>query len=93
VPARVSEILLEAFPELVFAWQGHALLITDRPVPTADDGLEELYKQGIRLLARYRLLLHGRIDPGADAIARWRHWARRCQRPRLWSSARQRGAQ
>jgi glycogen debranching enzyme len=63
-----TEILLRVYPELLFAWHGHSLLVTDRAGMLAPDGLQGLYEHDVRLLSRYRLLVHGR-PPRLDALS------------------------
>jgi glycogen debranching enzyme len=63
----VSHVLLRVFPELLFAYHGRSLLVTDRRGEIGS-GLEGLYERDLRLLSRYRLLVHGR-PPRLDAIS------------------------
>ena len=60
-----TELLLRVYPDHLFAWLGHSLLITDR-AGAIDGGLQGLYEHDLRLLSRYRLLVHGR-PPRLDA--------------------------
>jgi glycogen debranching enzyme len=62
-----SELLLRVYPDLLFAYHGHSLLITDRS-GTIGQGLEGLYEHDTRILSRYRLLVHGRV-PRLDALS------------------------
>lgn len=63
-----SDILLRAYPDLLFAWHRHSLLVTDRAGAIAGAGLPGLYERDVRLLSRHRLLVHGR-PPRLDALS------------------------
>jgi glycogen debranching enzyme len=64
-----SEVLLRTYPDLLFAWHGHSLLVVDRTTGAiSGDGLQGLYEHDVRLLSRYRLLVHGR-PPRLDALS------------------------
>jgi glycogen debranching enzyme len=60
-----TELLLRVYPDHLFASRGRSLLITDRGGAIAG-GLQGLYEHDLRLLSRYRLLVHGR-PPRLDA--------------------------
>src|SRR5947208_2908181 len=62
-----SEILLRVYPDLLFAYHGHSLLVTDRQGNIAS-GLQGLYEHDVRLLSSWRLLVNGR-PPRLDAIS------------------------
>src|SRR5207253_1968251 len=68
LPRLMSEIVLEAYPDLVFAWHGHSLLVTDRHGMIAAEGIQGLYEHDLRLLSSYRLRIHGR-DPRLVALS------------------------
>src|SRR5436305_4543881 len=57
-----SEILLQVYPDLLFAYHRHSLLITGRDgtIDGGPQGLHGLYEHDVRLLSRYRLLVNGR---------------------------------
>src|SRR4051794_35990096 len=59
--------LLRVYPELLFAWHGHSLLITDRK-GNIESGLQGLYWHDLRLLSRYRLLVDGEA-PSLDSLS------------------------
>lgn len=63
-----SDILLRVYPDLLFAWHGHSLLVTDRAGAISGDGLQGLYEHDARLLSRHRLLVHGQ-QPRLDALS------------------------
>jgi glycogen debranching enzyme len=63
-----SEILLLTYPHLLYAWHGHSLLVTDRAGAISGEGLQGLYEHDVRLLSRYRLLVHSR-PPRLDALS------------------------
>jgi len=54
-----DSILLRAFPELLIAFHRRSMLLTDR-AGHVDGRLAGLYEHDLRLLSRYRLLVHGR---------------------------------
>ena len=59
--------LSRVFPDLVFAWHGRSLLVTDRAGAIAD-GMEGLYEHDLRLLSRLRLLVNG-TPPRLDSFS------------------------
>jgi glycogen debranching enzyme len=64
----LNEILLRTYPDYLYAWHGHSLLVTDRTGWVSGEGLQGLYEHDVRLLSRYRLLVHGR-PPRLDALS------------------------
>lgn len=62
-----SDTLLRVFPDLIFAYHGRSLLVTDRAGAIAN-GLEGLYEHDLRLLSRLRLLVNGQ-PPQLDALS------------------------
>src|SRR5919201_4349548 len=62
-----NEILLRVYPDLLFPYHRHSLLITGRD-GTIDGDLQGLYEHDVRLLSRYRLLLNGR-PPRLDSYS------------------------
>jgi glycogen debranching enzyme len=62
-----SEILLRVYPDLLFAYHGHSLLITDR-MGTITGGLAGLYEHDVRLISHYKLLVNGH-EPRFDAVS------------------------
>lgn len=65
-PSNTST-LLRVFPDLLFAWHGRSLLVTDR-AGAITSGLEGLYERDLRLLSRLRLLVNG-TPPRLDAFS------------------------
>jgi glycogen debranching enzyme len=61
-----SEMLLRVYPELVFSYHQHTLLLLDRG-GMIREGLHGLYEHDLRLLSRERLLVNGR-PPQLDAF-------------------------
>lgn len=59
--------LLRVFPNLVFAWHGRSLLVTNR-AGAITEGVEGLYEHDLRLLSRLRLLVNG-TPPRLDALS------------------------
>jgi glycogen debranching enzyme len=62
-----TNVLLRVFPDLVFAWHGRSLLITERAGVVTSE-LEGLYERDLRLLSRLRLLVNG-TPPRLDALS------------------------
>jgi glycogen debranching enzyme len=58
IDAMTGEPLLRVYPDLLFAYHAHSLLISDRG-GAISQGLEGLYEHDTRILSRYRLLVHG----------------------------------
>lgn len=61
-----SEVLLRVYPELVFSYHQHTLLLLDRE-GMIREGLHGLYVHDLRLVSRERLLVNGR-PPRLDAL-------------------------
>ena len=61
-----SEVLLRVYPDLVFSYHQHTLLLLDRD-GMIREGLHGLYEHDLRLLSRERLLVNGR-PPRLDAF-------------------------
>jgi hypothetical protein len=62
-----SDLLLRVYPDHLFAYRGHSLLITD-PSGAIRDGLQDLYEHDLRLLSQLRLLVHEQ-PPRLDAVS------------------------
>src|SRR5438874_9857743 len=62
-----GEMLLRVYPDLLFAYHGRSLLITDR-TGNIGEGMEGLYVHDVRLLSRFRLLVNGQ-PPRCDAVS------------------------
>ena len=62
-----TNALLRVFPDLVFAWHGRSLLVTDC-AGAVTSGLEGLYERDLRLLSRLRLLVNG-TPPRLDTFS------------------------
>src|SRR5438128_10766859 len=63
----MTEISLNVYPGLLFAYHDHSLLITDSTGNIAE-GLQGLYWHDTRLLSHYRLLVNGH-PPRLDALS------------------------
>ena len=64
---RTSEILLRVYPELVFSYYQHTLLIQNRG-GTIREGMQGLYEHDLRLVSRAQLLVNGR-SPQLDTFS------------------------
>src|SRR5437868_6231245 len=62
-----NELLLRVYPDLLFAYHGHSLLITGRSGQMSD-GMHGLYEHDLRILSHYRLLVNGQ-PPTFDALS------------------------
>ncbi|HEY0071425.1 MAG TPA: glycogen debranching N-terminal domain-containing protein [Chloroflexia bacterium] len=65
-----TELLLRAFPDLLFVYRAHSLMATGRDGWIDDrlHGLQGFYHQDTRLISRYRLLVNGN-PPRLDSLS------------------------
>ena len=64
-----TELLLRAYPDLLFAYQQTSMLVTSRD-GAIQDGLQGLYDHDLRLLSKHRLFVHAAARGRADLDAR-----------------------